>query len=306
MPGAYHPAVTPLILVAAGVVALAAGVLVLRSFGPRYRIGRLLASTPKVTVAEARALADGPPRYVAIAGRIDAEDEFEDDAHRPLVLRRARLQQRQGRSWVTFDEHQQAVPFQLAEGLDTIDIDVPALDEGLVVVLRQSIGTAADTPDRVPAGTAPETPVRLRVEQVSSVEHGVALGVPVVGEDGVIRLTAGLGRPLVLTTLEHDEAMRVLTEGDRRRPIAATVAFVSGLALVGIGLAWAVLGAVTGTALAASPSSSAVTGGDPRSSGQGPGLVGDPAAAIAAVVLIGVLAVVATLAYVRLTGGRRP
>ena len=136
-------------------------------------------------------------------------------------------------------------------------------------------------------------------------EHAVALGVPVSGEDGVVRLSAGLGRPLVLTTLEHDEAMRVLTEGDRRRPIAAAAAFAGGLALVGIGLAWALLGAVTGTALAASPGASAVTGGDPRSSGQGPGLVGDPAAAIAAVVLIGVLAVAATLAYVRVTGGRR-
>jgi hypothetical protein len=46
-------------------------------------------------------------------------------------------------------------------------------------------------------------------------------------------------------------------------------------------------------------------GGDPRSAGQGPGLVGDPAFAILAVVAIAAGAVVATLAYVRLTGGRR-
>lgn len=59
-----------------------------------------------------------------------------------------------------------------------------------------------------------------------------------------------------------------------------------------------------GSALAASPSP--VTGGDPRSSGQGPGLVGDPAIAILIVVGIGVVASIATLAYVRLTGGRRP
>ena len=54
--------------------------------------------------------------------------------------------------------------------------------------------------------------------------------------------------------------------------------------------------------LAASPTPGA--GGDPRSSGQGPGLVGDPAFAILAVVAIGVGALVVTLAYVRLTGGR--
>ena len=55
------------------------------------------------------------------------------------------------------------------------------------------------------------------------------------------------------------------------------------------------------SALAASPSPGAPVG-DPRSSGQGPGLVGDPAFALLAVIGIGVASVVATLAYVRVTG----
>lgn len=55
----------------------------------------------------------------------------------------------------------------------------------------------------------------------------------------------------------------------------------------------------------ASPSPSGGIGGDPRSSGQGPGLMGDPAFAILAVIAIGVLATLGTLAYVKLTGGRR-
>jgi hypothetical protein len=63
-------------------------------------------------------------------------------------------------------------------------------------------------------------------------------------------------------------------------------------------LAWLALAAAT---LAASPSPAGGTGGDPRSSGQGPGLVGDPAFAIFAVVAIGVISVVATLVYMRLT-----
>jgi hypothetical protein len=82
------------------------------------------------------------------------------------------------------------------------------------------------------------------------------------------------------------------TAGIRR--VAAVVAAVSavGLALL----------AVVPT-LAASPTPAA--GGDPRSSGQGPGLVGDPALAVLVVALIAVGTVVATLAYIRLTGGRR-
>ena len=67
-------------------------------------------------------------------------------------------------------------------------------------------------------------------------------------------------------------------------------------------LAWLALAV---PALAASPTPTAGAGGDPRSSGQGPGLVGDPLFAVVAVVAIGVAALVLTLAYVRLTDRRR-
>ncbi len=294
-------------LVLAGFGALGIGALVLGRYGSRYRVGRLLAASPIVSIAEARALAGGPARYVGVRGRIDAADEFEDDAHQPLVLRRARVQIRDGTRWVTVDEHREAVDFEIREGLDAIRVDQAALDEGLVVVLRESVGTAADIPDRVPAGTAPGAPVRLRVEQVSSVEHAIVLGVPVVdaSDPDRIRLTAGMGRPLVLTTLEPGEAMRILAEGGTRNPLIAAVALGSGLVMVTVGVAWAVLGFVTETVLAASPTPSAAGGGDPRSSGQGPGLVGDPLMAIGLMLAIGLAALLATLAYVRLTGGRR-
>ena len=65
---------------------------------------------------------------------------------------------------------------------------------------------------------------------------------------------------------------------------------------------WAIAAAV---AVAASPDPTNGAGGDPRSSGQGPGLVGDPLVAIVVVVLIAVLSLGATLLYVRLTGGPR-
>ena len=55
---------------------------------------------------------------------------------------------------------------------------------------------------------------------------------------------------------------------------------------------------------AATGGPSAGGGGDPRSSGQGPGFVGDPLFAIGAVVAIGLAAVVLTVLYVRVTSGR--
>ena len=56
-------------------------------------------------------------------------------------------------------------------------------------------------------------------------------------------------------------------------------------------------------AMAATPTP-AGEAGDPRSSGQGPGLVGDPLFAVLAVVVIGLTAVLVTTAWIRLTARR--
>jgi hypothetical protein len=213
-------AVTPLLLGAAGVVALLLGGLVLRSFGASYRVARLLATTPDVTIGQANAIAAaGRKAYVRIRGRIDAKDEFEDADHRPLVFRRTRLEARDGRRWQPFEDQRESVPFTINEGLDSIAVDVDALGEGLVVVPRESAGRAADLPDRAPAGLDPETPVRARILQLSSVEHAIAVGYPVAAaataagdaaattgartgaDHPAAILTAGRGRPLILTVL---------------------------------------------------------------------------------------------------------
>ncbi len=56
--------------------------------------------------------------------------------------------------------------------------------------------------------------------------------------------------------------------------------------------------------LAADPGATPGTGGDPRSPGQGPGLVGDPLFAIGVVVLVALISIGLTFGYVRLTGSR--
>jgi hypothetical protein len=306
--------VTPLLLIAAGLLAFVGGVATLQTFGSRYRVGRLLASTPSVELAAALDIAaSGRPRYVRVDGRIDSADEFEDINHRPLVFRRTRLEARRGARWVMFEDSREAVPFEIRSGDSGIAVDSGAIAGGLVVVPRESIGSAADLADRAPAGMLPDTPVRVIVEQLSSIEHATVLGVPIAGSaaEDPPRLTAGLGRPLVVTTLARDEAMRVLAHGTSRPRIAAAC-FVAGAVLVIAGLAWAGLGAVgaqlvgdgVSAALAASPSAPAA-GGDPRSVGEGPGLVGQPVVAVIVVLAIALIAIVLTTAYVRLTGGTR-
>ncbi|HET9344247.1 MAG TPA: hypothetical protein VFO05_00990 [Candidatus Limnocylindrales bacterium] len=304
----------PLLLVAVGLAALVASAVLLRSFGSRYRIGRLLAATPRVTVADAVQLAEtGATTYVSIAGRIDAEDPFEDADHRPLVLRRTRLQSRGPRSWSTFEDSREAVPFEIHEGLDAIAVDGDALDEGLVVISRESEGVAADLPGRVPADLPPSTPVRAVIQQVSAVEHAVVAGVPAtLPADGRLAMTAGLGRPLILTTLESEEAMRVLAGGTTKPRLVVAFAGV-GAVLVVAGLALvagqAILSALATVASALIPAAYAATptpasGGDPRSSGEGPGLVGEPGLALLVVAAIAIAAIALTTLWIRLTDKR--
>ena len=241
----YHPPVIPPLLIGLGALALAVGWAVLRSFGPGYRVGRLLSATSSVSVEEAAAMAArGEARYVSVSGRIDSETDFEDEHHRPLVLRRVRLEARRGRGWEVIDDRREAVSFEIRDGLASIGVDHDSLDVGLVVIPRESSGTAGDVPGMLPGDLAADTPVHMRVEQVSSVEHAVVVGVPAVDEAGRPCLTAGLGRPLILTTLERGEAMRVLAGGSRVRPAAAALALTGGVALLAAGLAWGIVEAI--------------------------------------------------------------
>ena len=235
----------PIFLVVVGVVALAAGWLLVRGLGPGARIGRILAATPVVPVARASALAAaGTTRYVAVEGRLDAEEPWEDVNHQPLVYMRTRLERQEGSRWSAFEDELRVVPFDVTEGLDRIAVDGSSLDEGLVVVTRESVGTAADVPDRVPGGTPPDASIRLRVEVLTAVDHARVIGVPVLDPAIGPVMRPGLRRPLILTTLEPAEAMRLLAHGRQRTTQAAVLLLGAGGVAVVLGLAWAVIDAI--------------------------------------------------------------
>jgi len=293
--------VDALLTLIAGLAALVGAAAITRSLGPRQRVGRLLTAAPRVTVAEAIELArSGRTVYVRIDGRIDSEAEFEDADHRPLVLRRTRIQVLDEGGWRDLEVVQDVVPFEIREGLHGIAIDGESIADGLVVVPRESVGVLGDLGDRVPDDLPDDLPARVVVELVSSVEHAIALGVPALDPSGRPRLGPGRGRPLVLTTLEPAEAIRIIRGGaPARSRLAAALLVVAGLlAIVGL-----VLLVLPGDALAASPDPTGVTGSDTRSPGEGPGFVGALGPAFLAVIGIAGLAIGLTLAWVRLTAG---
>ncbi len=252
----------PALIVGAFVLALA-GWLLLRRAGDGWRIGRLLAAAPLRTLVDAQAIAArGDQAYVRLHGRIDSAEEFPGDDGKPLVFQRRRLQRWvndpvRGSRWQTFDEERLAVPFVLVERDQRVAVDVEALGDGLVVVPRVARGVAADlaggqgdapadASGDAPVGARPPglddgTPIALRIEQVSATDHATACGVPRIDGTGATLLGPGLRRPLILTTLEPEEAMRVLGAHQRRSLLAAGGLLIVASLMAAAGLLMALL-----------------------------------------------------------------
>jgi hypothetical protein len=247
--------VTPVALVLAllGAASLAAGAWLLRSTGNAWRVARVLAAARDVPLSEVVATATalkqaGESRYLRTHGRISSEEEFPDETERPLVFRRTRLERadtRAERGWRTLDDQRLAVPFGIEERGAYLEVDADALGDGLVVVPRQATGLAAEMPPELAAVAGADLPgdtqVRVRIEQISAVEHATVAGVVVRNPDGTLRITAGMGRPLILTTVEPSAAMRLLAGDSRRRVVAAAVTLVVGAGLVATAVAVALL-----------------------------------------------------------------
>ena len=297
------PDVIALVLAACGLLSLVLGAFVMRGFGRGYRVGRILRAAPEVTLEEAaEAARSGRRVYVRVHGRISSEEEFPDEHDRPLVYRRRRVQLATRSGWEAMEDRRLAVPFGVASRGAHIGVDLAALDEGLVVMPRESRGVASEVPDQVPSGTQPDRPVRLLIEQVSAVEHAYVAGVPALDADGQPVLTAGAGRPLVVCTLDLPDAMRVLGGADRMRAAGAAILLAAGCLLLAVALL--VLVALPVLAAPPSPSPAGIGAGDARTSGTPPSFVGQPILALIGVLVLGVLTAAATTLYVRVTRQR--
>jgi hypothetical protein len=241
--------VLPPLLIAIGIAVCGAALFGLSRAGSGYRIGRTLAGAPACELADVAEAARAGRAYVRVHGRIASDEEFPDENERPLVYRRRRLDlalDPAGRAWRTLEDEVHAVPFGIEHAGTYVAIHAADLDDGLVVIVRESLGTAADAPERVPPGTPPETPLRHRVQQVSAVEHAHVAGRPTIDADGTAALGKGGGRPLILTTVELPEAMRLLAAGHRGLVRTATVGLGAGVVAIVLGVLVGLLDIVSG------------------------------------------------------------
>lgn len=314
------------LLLGLGFAAITLAVWASRRGGTRTRAARLLAGLAPVSPSEARLAGDH--RYLAVQGNIDAAEAFDDENHRPLVYRRERvLIHDGGTTWRELERVVRLVPFSLSDRDTSIEIDAAALTDGLVVIERQWEGSVAELAAagrafRDPATSTlvaqlaasdPQRTARVTLEQISTLDRGTVVGLLHGG-----RLTAGgVSRPLVLTTLERREALRILgSEG--RGTIAVSLlslgALLIGVLLTGVALVGLVGdlvngGGAVGALLSPSPEQVAnPESGDARNGGvaTGPGgLLGLIGALVLPLVLGALIALLArTVVRWRSAGSR--
>lgn len=277
-----------------------------------------MAGVAPVSPREALLVGDG--HYLAVSGNIDAAEAFEDESHRPLVYRRERVLIADGSAWREIERVVRSVPFVISDGDHSLAIDAAQLGDGLVVIERQWDGSVAELaaahreyqdPESATlvaqlASTAPTTGARVILEQISTLDRGTAAGLL---RDGALT-TGGAGQPLVLTTLDRREALRILGSGQRASLAAGLLALlllIAGLLLFIIGSAALLSEATSGAGAALSPSPAPIPtaasgeSGDARNGGvgTGPGGLAGLIGALAAPFAVGALIAVVVSVVVR-------
>ena len=296
------------LLLASGALLIALSIWSSRRGGTRTRAARLMAGVAPISPREALLVGDG--HYLAVSGNIDAAEAFEDESHRPLVYRRERVLIADGSTWREIERVVRSVPFVISDGDHSLAIDAAQLGDGLVVIERQWDGSVAELaaahrdyqdPESATlvaqlATAAPTTGARVILEQISTLDRGTAAGLL---RDGALT-AGGAGQPLVLTTLDRREALRILGSGQRASLAAGLLTLlllIAGLLLFVIGSAALLSEATSGAGAALSPSPApeptAASGesGDARNGGvgTGPGGLAGLIGALAAPFAVGAL-----------------
>ena len=310
-------------LLVLGIAAITLAVWASRRGGTRARAARLMAGLAPVSPKEA--LLAGSGHYLAVQGSIDAAEAFDDENHRPLVYRRERVLIHEGDvgsggTWRELERVVRSVPFSISDSATSIEIDAAALTDGLVVIERQWEGgvaelAAAGRAFRDAATTtlvaqlalsAPQLKARVTLEQISTLDRGTVVGLLRNG-----RLTAGgAGQPLVLTTLDRREALRILGSEPRSTLAVSLLALgallagvlITGVALVGLVGELASTGGAGGALPSASPDQVAnPESGDARNGGvaTGPGGLLGLIGALLLPLLLGALIALAARAVAR-------
>jgi hypothetical protein len=231
---------------------LAGGLLLMRRSGARPTMGRRLAGARQVRVGELLDLAPGDPlpqRPVRVVGRIRCAEPIitvQDDRlvalHRDVEVATPRG------SWRSIERLRETRSFELWDHDGSLEVDPAQAAEPLVVLPHVWSGSVTELDEsyaaalaRLAAEQGPPIQARASTRMVSIVDRLLLLAAITRGPDGRIALAPPPGG-YVVSTLDLDDAMRLLGGPHRRLMLAATAAVALSVALLGVAAVLMVVG----------------------------------------------------------------
>lgn len=227
-----------------GALLLGGGLVLIRRSGARPTIGRRLAGARELRVGELLDLAPGDPlprRPIRLIGRIRCAEPIitsQDDRlvafHRDVEVATARG------GWRSIERLRETRSFELWDHDGSLRVDPAEAAEPLVVLPHVWAGPADELDEsyagalaRVTAEGGPPLPARATTRMVSIVDRLLLLALVTRDGDGRIALGPPPGG-YILSSLELDDAMRLLGGPRPRLMLAGTAFVVLAIALFGV------------------------------------------------------------------------
>lgn len=246
----------PIWLALGGVLLLGGGLAMLRRSGARPAMARRLAGARQVRVGELLDLGPAqplPPRPVRVVGRVRCAEPIvtaQDDRlvafHRDVELSVPRG------GWRSIERLRETRSFELWDHDGSLHVDPAQATEPLVTLPHVWVGSPAELDEsyapavsRVIEEHGASERARATTRMVSVVDRLLLLAVVRRDRDGRIVLAAPSGG-YILSTLELDDAMRLLGGGKPRMMLAGTAAMALSVALLVAAWLLAIVALATG------------------------------------------------------------
>jgi hypothetical protein len=234
--------ILPTWLALGGFLLLAGGLLLMRRSGARPTMGRRLAGARQLRVGELLDLAPGdllPHRPVRVVGRIrcaepivTAQDDRLVALHRDVEVATSRGE------WRSIERLRETRSFELWDHDGSLEVDPAQAAEPLVVLPHVWSGSVTELDEsyapalaRLTAEQGPAMQARAITRMVSVVDRLLLLAAIRRNADGRIALLPPPGG-FIVSTLDLDDAMRLLGGPRPRLMLAATAALVLSVAVL--------------------------------------------------------------------------
>ncbi len=237
-------------MIAAGVMLAIVSLLVLRGSDARIGVARRLAGPREVKVGRLLDTDVATARAVRVVGRIRCRDPLEMGGGERLVAFHRDIEVRVRGTWRTVERLRETRSFDLWDHDGSLTLDPSAAAEPLIVIPKVWRGDPSELEEphasavaRLAERLGPITEARATTRGINVTDRLLVLARAERDGPGHPRLVPPEGGYLI-TTLELDDAMRLLGGRHRRLASASIIGLAASIALLVIGGLGALLSAI--------------------------------------------------------------